>query len=160
MEPQLLPWFNAVDQDATQFSILACPWQDLAAISFPNPILGLLSVTIVDEHVLTQLQDMGHGLGWRLNCDRILSTGKPVDRGHFAPYLQRGSEVVNNTTIYGAAVLGQFFPTFVYLFLVHNGWPMQNDVLGNFGLPLDVSLAARDYLLNETYSFDLLTVAL
>jgi hypothetical protein len=37
LEPQLLPWFNAVNQDATHFSITACPWQDLAAAGFPHP---------------------------------------------------------------------------------------------------------------------------
>jgi hypothetical protein len=55
LKPQLLPCFNAVNQDASQFSIPASPWQDIAAIGFPDPISGLLPVTIMDERVLSLL---------------------------------------------------------------------------------------------------------
>jgi hypothetical protein len=75
LELQLLPWFNAVNQDATQFSISTCPWQDIAAVSFPDPILGLLLVTIVDKRALSPLLDMHHGPGWYFNCDCILFMG-------------------------------------------------------------------------------------
>lgn len=58
LEPQLLSWFKGVIHDATQFSIPACPWQDLTGIGFPNPILGSLTVTIADENAFSPLHDI------------------------------------------------------------------------------------------------------
>jgi hypothetical protein len=145
LAPQLSPWFAAVNQYATQFSIQAGPWQDLAAVGFPDPILGSLPVTIVDENTFSPLQDMRHSLGWPLNCDHVLCMSKPVDRSYFATYLQHGSEAIKDTTIYGGAVPGGFRPNFVDHSSVHNGWPTQNNVLGDFGLPVNVLLVARKY---------------
>jgi hypothetical protein len=74
---QLLPWFGAVNHEATKFSI---PWQDLAAVAFQNHIMVSLPVTIIDTPAPSPLQDMHYGQGWRLNCDRVLSPGQAVDR--------------------------------------------------------------------------------
>jgi hypothetical protein len=77
LEPQLLSWFKVVIHDAIQFSLPACPLQDLSGIDFPYPILGSLTVTIADENAFSPLHDMRHDLGWSLNCYHILSMGKP-----------------------------------------------------------------------------------
>jgi hypothetical protein len=83
LEPQLLPWLNAVNQDATQIGNWASPWPYIAAISFPEPILALLWITIVEKHALSPLLDMHHGPGWCFNCDCILFMGILAEQLYF-----------------------------------------------------------------------------
>jgi hypothetical protein len=102
-------------------SRLVAPWQDPEAVHFPDPITGSLPVILIDMHAFSSLQEMCHGLGWRLNCNRILSRGSAVDHGYFSTYPQLDSKAIDNTT---------------------------TNLLSDYGLPVNVSSVACHYPLS------------
>ena len=145
LQPQLAPWFSALQLDPIPFTTPSVPFLMLYDKGFPAVETGESPDLIVDVQAFSPLQEMMHGYLWRLTCDGVLATGTPDARRLFAVFLARGETAITPASYFGANIPGRFCPNFAYHFKVANDWPTRVNPLTDLASLFTVSARAQEY---------------
>jgi hypothetical protein len=123
MQPLLVEWFEAVEENEARFSIPSCPFLTFYDENYPALDNGEWPSVIIDTEGFSPLLDMLNSHLWRIWCDRMLTTETKLNRQYLQQFLMIGEKAINVDTYLGAKIPGRFCPNFAHHFKVTNGWP-------------------------------------
>jgi hypothetical protein len=123
LQPSMELWFETVASDPLPFIIPGRPFLSFYDKHFRDLVSGVWPSTVLDEPGFSPLTDMLNGYVCHLWCDRVLTTGSPMDRKFLLSYFQLCAQAIDPTTYFGARLPARFCPNYVYHFKIANGWP-------------------------------------